>query len=65
MKQGLINVPDKKEKLISFNDIKIFKESPSSNHFRQSVTEEKLPDAADLFAHFTADIIKQNVTFTR
>ena len=53
----------KKESLINYNDIRAFKEAPSVNRYNSPENPDR--DATDLFSAFTADIIKQEVEFTR
>ncbi len=51
------------------NGIEPFTEKPSDNHgYRVSVNYEKIEkriDATELFSIFTADIIREEVVFTR
>jgi len=57
-----INAPNKKSKL---NDIRPFTEQPSGNRMNGGIKDKTTLGAADLFSHFTADIIKENTLFTR
>jgi hypothetical protein len=57
-------------KKVRRDSIQIFKETPSDEQILSSDSKFKKesayhPTASDLFSMFTADIIKQDVTFTR
>ena len=47
------------------NDIIPFPEMPSRNKYKSKDKNENELAASDLFSHFTADIIKEDVIFTR
>ena len=51
-------------KELKFNGIMPYKERPAVNHDQKYQIEGKL-GATDLFSLFTADIIKEDVVFTR
>ncbi len=56
------NARSKKTKI---NDIRAFTERPSGNFINGGLNEKGALGAADLFSHFTANIIKENTLFTR
>jgi hypothetical protein len=47
------------------DDIIPFPEMPSRNKYKNKDKDENELAASDLFSHFTADIIKQDVIFIR
>ena len=52
-------------KIVSRHEILPFPEKPSTNQFGNDNSKYNALKATDLFSKFTADIIKQNVIFTR
>ena len=48
-----------------WDDLIPFPEMPSSNKYDNKDRNENELAASDLFSHFTADIIKEDVIFTR
>ena len=57
-----MTVTSKKNRL---DDIIPFQEMPSRNRYKNKDKNESGLAASDLFSHFTADIIKEDVIFTR
>lgn len=59
--------PDMRETVIrpNYSNMRTFQQAPPLDRFEREEGNEGRLKGMDLFAHFTADIIKENVTFTR